>query len=515
MKKLSKITLLPLAGLAACGGADKSDSDSTKDRPNIIWIYADDHDQRAISAYGGTLIETPNIDKLAKEGMLFENSFVTNSICAPCRAVILTGKYSHLNGVRDNKAAFDTANQTFPELLQRAGYNTAFVGKYHLKTSPEGFDYWNKLPGQGHYYDPHFIENGDTIRVNGYVTDITTDFALRFLDEKRDKSKPFMLMLQNKAPHGPWMPAPRHLSLYKNDTFPVPETFFHDCSKRGTPACEQDMNIYKKFTERQTLMKMYDKQGDSIITEKWLSWLYSLLEKEEQQMFDDAYLEENRAYNKANFTQKEKEIWAYQRYIKDYLRCIKAIDENVGRVLQYLEDNGLEDNTIVMYSSDQGFYLGEFGWYDKRFMYEKSLRTPLIVKWPGVTKPGSKSKEMVLNLDMAETFIDIAGAKIPGDMQGKSLVPLLKEKNDKFSRDAIYYHYYEFPKPHHVYPHYGVRTRDKKLIHFYTIDEWEFYDLGKDPQELENKIDKSKYQEDIKDLKIKIIELQKKYKDEQ
>ncbi len=446
--------------------------------------------------------------------MVFSNSFVTNSICSPARAVVQTGKFSHLNGVKDNKNSFDGAQQTFPKLLQQGGYQTALIGKWHLRSVPTGFDYYNVLPGQGNYIDPTFIRNGDTITTDGYVTDITTDFAIEFL-QTRNQDKPFCLMLQHKAPHGPWFPAPRHLSMFKNDSMPLPETFFHDCKKKGTPACEQDMEIYDRFMENPTLAKMYKKESDSIITHPWLTWLYDLLSEEEQQQFDSTYLAENQYFRTAELSERQRKIWMYERYIKDYMRCVKAIDENVGKVLDYLEQSGLSENTIVMYSSDQGFYLGDFGWYDKRFMYDISMRTPLIARWPAKIKAGTSVNEMVQNVDMAETFLDIAGLTIPEDMQGLSLLPLMQDASASLDRQELYYHYYEFPDPHHVYPHFGVRTESLKLIYFYTINEWEFYDLQKDPQELINLYEENEYKDDIQILKKKILELQEKYKDEE
>ncbi len=507
---IKNFSLIPLAGLAACTGqSDKQESQS--ERPNIIWIYADDHDQRAISVYSDKLIETPNIDRLANEGMLFENSFVTNSISAPCRAVLLTGKHSHLNGVRDNHMPFDGAQQTFPKLLQKAGYETAIIGKWHLHSTPTGFDYWHTLPGHGHYRDPQFVDNGDTIQIEGYLTDITTDVAIEYLENKRDKQKPFTLLLHNKAPHSPFMPAIRHLDMFKGDSMPVPATFFHDCKKRGTAACDNSLWMYDLY-KNDALAKVYDKKGDSIVANKWLSWMYSKMNKEEQEKFDSTYLPENRELfrNKESMTDKEKALWSYQRYIKEYLRCIKAIDENVGRLLDYLDKSGLAENTIVFYSSDQGFYLGDFGWMDKRMMYEISMRTPLIARWPGKVEPRSTCSGMVQNLDIAETFLDIAGTQIPADMQGLSILPLLTSEKERLERDALYYHYYGSGN---IYAHYGIRTKTQKLIHFYTLDEWEFYDLEKDPQELTNDIEKTQYQEDIKTLKIKLKALQKKYKD--
>jgi len=512
MRKYTQIVyfLVILTLVASCKRENRS---GITEAPNIIWFYADDLDQEAISAYGSELITTPNIDRIAEEGMLFRNSFVSNSICAPARAVIQTGLFSHLNGVKGNKVAFDSSLVTFPKVLQAQGYQTALIGKWHLKSVPSGFDHWIKLPGQGNYYDPVFVRNGDTVHTKGYVTDQVGKFALEFIGNQRKEDQPFCLLVQFKAPHSPWMPAPRYLDKFKNDTFPVPETFFADWSLGGKPAMEQDMRIYGTMTRNGTLTKMYDKQGDSIIGHPWLTWLYSLLNKEEQARFDDAYLEENRRFMAAGLTEKEEAAWYYQRYIRDYLRCVAAVDENIGLVLESLDELGLADNTLVMYSSDQGFYLGENGWYDKRFMYDKSMRTPLLARWPAVIQPGTVNDALVQNIDMAETFIDVAGAHIPDQMQGISLLPLMKDPDYHTGRDALYYHYYEFPKPHHVYPHYGIRTETEKLIFFYTIDHWEYYNLGEDPAELVNRYTEPEYSENIKALKKRLQELRIQYGD--
>ena len=479
--------------------------------PNIIWIYADDHDQRAISAYSDRLVQTPNIDRIAGEGILFSRSFVTNSICAPCRAVLLTGKHSHLNGVSGNRAPFDGSQQTFPKLLQKEGYRTALVGKWHLHSLPTGFDYWNILPGQGNYYNPRFIEMGDTSVRNGYVTDVTTEIALEFLKSREEEDRPFCLMLHQKAPHGPWMPAPEDLLRYRDHSFPVPATFFSDCSLRGTAACEQNIEIHDRFAEKPTLAKMYDRKPDTLMAPDWLRWLISRLSEEEQALFDSCYLADNRRFLQSETGDSAAALWYYQRYIRDYIRCVEAIDENVGRVLDYLDKSGLAENTIVFYSSDQGFYLGDHGWYDKRFMYDISMSTPLLARWPGRIEPGSVCDELVQNLDMAQTMLDLAGAEIPANMQGISLLPLLTGETGSSQRSALYYHYYEHPHFHNVYPHYGIRTHTSKLIHFYTLDEWEFYDLESDPQELINQIGNPRYRPLIDSLRSELFRLQEHY----
>ena len=447
--------------------------------PNIVFLFTDDHAYQSISAYGSAINHTPNLDRLAKEGMLFRNCYVTNSICGPSRAVILTGKYSHLNGFATNGGheRFDGAQQTFPKLLQAAGYQTAMVGKWHLVSDPTGFDYWNILPGQGDYYNPRMIENGKQIEREGYCTDLVVDSSLEWL-KKRDKNKPFLLMCQQKAPHRPWHPAPKYLNKYDDVTIPEPDTLFDDYSGRGKPAHTQDMTIAKTMTPHDLKFQPPGR-----------------LTPEQAKLWSEAYDAENEAFRKANLQGQDLVRWKYQRYIKDYLRCVDSVDENVGRVLKYLDENGLAENTIVVYSSDQGFYLGEHGWFDKRWIYEQSVKTPLLVRWPKVTKPGSVCEAMASNLDFAETLLEAAGVKVPADMQGRSLVPLLKGETPQDWRTSFYYHYYEFPGPHAVRKHYGVVERRYKLVHFYEpdVNEWEMYDLTADPKELRSVHNDPKY----------------------
>ena len=467
-KNITRFLALGLTALVCWYNGEAAQTPATTGaRPNILFVFTDDHAYQSIGAYGSRINKTPNMDRLAREGMLFRNAFVTNSICAPSRAVILTGKYSHLNGVLDNVLEFEGAQQTFSKLLQKAGYQTALIGKWHLKSNPTGFDYWQILIGQGPYYNPPMIENGTQVKHTGYTTDIITDIALDWLKNRRDQKKPFMLMYQHKAPHRDWQPGPKYLTRYDNMTIPEPDTLFDDYSGRGSPAKTQEMSIEKSLNEPD--LKLVPPKD---------------LTPEQRGPWDAAYNPANEAFRKANLSGKELVRWKYQRYIKDYLRCIDSVDENLGRVLQYLDETGLAKNTVVIYSSDQGFYLGEHGWFDKRWMYEESLRTPLLVRWPGVVQPGSVNHDMVLNLDYPETFLDIAGVGVPADMQGRSLKPLLMNKTPKDWRRSIYYHYYEYPGPHSVRRHYGVRTDRHKLIHFYQLNEWELYDLNKDPKEL-------------------------------
>jgi len=475
--------------------------------PNILFIFSDDHAYQAISAYGSKINKTPNIDRIANEGMLFTNCCVTNSICAPSRAVILTGKYSHLNGVLTNREKFDGSQQTFPKLLQKAGYQTAILGKWHLKTDPTGFDYWEVLPGQGHYYNPEFITKDGRHRETGYVTDIITDKALNWLQNQRDKNKPFMLMVQNKAPHREWSPNTKHLHLYDEKTIPEPETLFDDYKGRGTAAKKQDMTIAK--TMRLDIdLKLGADDPNSQFAKRFLS----RMTPEQREAWIKAYGPKNQKFRKANLKGKELVKWKYQRYIKDYLRCVASVDENVGRILDYLEESGLAKNTVVIYSSDQGFYLGEHGWFDKRFMYEESFKTPLLVRWPGVIKPGTVNHDLVSNLDFAETFLDIAGVDIPSDMQGLSLVPLMKGKKPKNWRKSIYYHYYEYPAVHSVRRHEGVYDGRYKLIHFYDLGEWELYDLEKDPHEMHSVYNDPEYASIVEKMKAELRRLREFYK---
>ncbi|VGO13967.1 Arylsulfatase [Pontiella desulfatans] len=483
--------------------------------PNILWIFTDDHSHNAISAYGSHLTDlapTPNIDRIAEQGMLFRNSFVCNSICGPSRAAIMTGKHSHANGFRSNGDRFDGHQQTFPRLLQKAGYQTAVIGKWHLGTDPVGFDHWEILPGQGHYYNPDFITAKGTHREPGYVTDLITDKSLSWMKE-RDPERPFMLMLQHKAPHREWSPAKRHLQLFDDVTFPEPPTLFDDYKGRGTAAKTQDMTIAR------TMHPGDLKINDVVDFEDKTHWTSRVTKNRMDRMTETqtedwwaAYSPKNKKMMEANLSEKDLVRWKYQRYIKDYLRCIRAVDENIGRVLDYLEESGLAENTVVMYSSDQSFYLGEHGWFDKRFMYEESLRTPLIAYWPNHGTPGAETELMVQNIDMAQTFLEIAGVPFPGDMQGRSLVPLLNGKNPADWRESIYYQYHQDVNTvHHVYPHYGIRTGRYKLIYFNTLDEWEFYDLEKDPQEMTSQYANPEYAGKVDELKQQLTELRAVY----
>jgi arylsulfatase A-like enzyme len=484
----------------------------TAQRPNIIYIMSDDHAYQAISAYGGALKDlapTPNIDRIARDGMRFDRCLVTNSISGPCRAVVLTGKYSHLNGFIKNEgqAPFDGTQQTFPKLLQAAGYNTAIIGKWHLGSDPTGFNHWDILPGQGNYYNPDFITKDGRRVENGYVTEIITGKSIEWIKSIKGSGKPFMLMMHHKAPHREWQPGPKELTLYKNVTFPEPSTLFDDYSNRGTAEKNQDMTISKTMRIEEDL-KMYKDKS------KMKATGLNRMTPDQQKAWDNVYDPIIRHFYEANLSGDDLVRFKYQRYMQDYLACIAAVDKSVGEVMDYLKEAGLDKNTIVIYASDQGFYLGEHGWFDKRWMFEESYRTPLLIKWPGTTKPGSINKDIVSNLDFAETILDMAGVKVPSDMQGMSMVPVLKGKTPSTWRKEHYYHYYEYPAVHSVKRHYGISTDRYKLIHFYyDIDEWELYDLKSDPQEMKNVYNDPAYASVREDLHKRLTKLMEKYKD--
>lgn len=440
-------------------------------RPNILYIMSDDHAAHAISAYGSKINKTPHIDRLAKDGMLLKNCFVTNSICTPSRAAILTGKYAHLNGV----PVFNHIDGKQPMLqkhLQAAGYHTGMIGKWHLGSDPTGFDYWNILPGQGVYHDPTFIDMGRKKKIAGYCTDIITDLSIEFLD-KRPKDKPFFLMCHHKAPHRPWDPDEKHAKMFENVEIPLPATFDDDYVGKSEAAKEATMRIDRDLTPRDVKQKPPE-----------------------------------------GLKGAELKKWLYQRYMRDYLACIASVDDNVGRLLDHLDKSGLAKDTIVIYTSDQGFFLGDHNWYDKRFMYEESLRMPFLVRWPGVVRPGTTSDGMCLNVDFAPTLLDTTGQKVPADMQGRSFVPLLKGEKPGDWRTSMYYRYYHYPMHHRVQPHYGIRTERYKLIFFNKINEWEFYDLEKDPREMKNVYGEAAYADTVKKLKEEMLRLKKELKDE-
>ena len=503
-------------------GFVQSCSMKKQQRPNIVFIMSDDHAYQANSAYSKKLTETPNIDRIAKEGMKFTNACVTNSICAPSRAVILTGKHSHINGKVDNNFPFDDTQVTFPQILQNAGYQTAMFGKLHFGNNPKGFDQFKILPGQGNYYNPDFITKNDgKIKLEGYVTDIITDMTLDWLKNERDKNNPFMLMYLHKAPHREWLPAKRHYKEFTKKTFKEPTTLFDTYEGRGSAAKQAEMNIL----EHQNWAgdsKVYPNVMDELGIEESANWdkrafkrTVGRMTAQQRADWDKVYKPIINDFKKKYPTMSQKELlrWRYQRYMQDYLGCIASVDEGVGKVLDYLEENGLADDTIVFYTSDQGFYLGEHGWFDKRFIYEESFKTPLLVKWPKKIKPGSVNTQMVQNLDFAQTMLEAARIEAPADMQGESLLPLFRGETENF-RDAVYYHYYEYPAIHMVKRHYGIITEEYKLAHFYyDVDEWELYDRKKDLHEMNNVYNDPAYAEVVKDLKERLAKLRVKYKD--
>jgi arylsulfatase A-like enzyme len=481
-------------------------------RPNIIYIMSDDHAYQAISAYGSRLKDvapTPNIDRIAINGMRFNRCLVTNSISGPCRAVILTGKYSHINGFINNEGQkpFDGSQQTFPKLLQAAGYTTAIIGKWHLMSDPTGFDYWDVLPGQGFYYNPDFINSSGRYTEKGYVTDIITSKSIEWLKEAGKSGKPFMLMMHHKAPHREWQPGPEELTKYKNVRFPEPATLFDDYANRGTAVKTQDMTISKTMRIEEDL-KLYSDRSKMKVTG------LSRMTPEQLAAWDTVYNPVIREFYRMGLAGNELVRYKYNRYLQDYLACIAGVDKSVGKVLDFLKATGLDKNTIVIYASDQGFYLGEHGWFDKRWMFEESYKTPLLIQWPGVTKPGSVNNDMVSNVDLAETFLDMAGVKVPEDMQGRSMVSILKGRTPKDWRKEHYYHYYEYPGSHMVKRHYGISTERYKLVHYYyDIDEWELYDLKADPLEMKNFYNDPAYAGVKADLHARLKKLMEKYKD--
>lgn len=506
--------------ISAC---TKKEESRTPKKTNILFIMADDHAYQAISAYSDHLIKTPNIDRIAKGGMLFSNACVTNSICAPSRATILTGKFNHLNGKIDNNLPFDTTQLTFPQLFQQAGYQTAMFGKLHFGNNPKGVDEFMILPGQGDYINPSFnTSRGDTT-ITGYATDIITDLTLDWLSKKRDTTRPFMMMYLHKAPHRPWWPRPDKMAEFSTKTFPEPATLFDDYKNRGTAAKSAEMNIFKHMMythdskiRPETLASMGKVLPDMPMIKDGFTGPYNRANADQKALYDPIIDSINASFKARwpKMNDKEKMQWKYQRYMQDYLACISSVDDNVGRVLDYLDESGLAENTLVVYTSDQGFYLGEHGWFDKRFIYDESFKTPLLIRWPHMIKPGTTNDEMVQNLDFAQTFLEIAGIVAPKDMQGESLVPLLKGNDTAWTRDAVYYHYYEYPAVHMVKRHYGAVTKEYKLVHFYDdVDEWELYDRKKDPQEMNNVYADPAYADIVKNMTAKLADLRIKYKD--
>ncbi|MGQ1784579.1 sulfatase family protein [Saccharicrinis sp. GN24d3] len=513
--KVNKWSILPFVfcGLFALQTSCKTTNESSTQRPNVLFIMTDDHSLQTLSAYDNRFTETPNIDRIARDGVIFRNSFVGNSICGPSRATMLTGKHTHINGQINNDVVFDGSQQTFPKLLQQAGYQTALVGKWHLKSDPTGFDYWNVLPGQGHYYNPDFIEMGEQKQYEGYVTTVTTDLALNWLENSRDQKKPFCMLLHHKAPHRVWEPDTMYLDDFEDQTFPLPDNFF-DTYEGRKAAAEQKLSIRSGDMDLIYDLKMEDPKGEIETRMKWYPGHTSRMNEAQKVAWEKHYTPIMADFKRQNLSGDELYKWKYQRYMKDYLSCIKSVDENVGRVLDYLEETGQLENTLVVYTSDQGFYMGEHGWFDKRFMYEESFRTPLLMHLPKSYSKRGDITELVQNIDYAPTFLDVAGVAVPEDIQGVSLKSLFSSEKPENWRKGLYYHYYEFPNEHMVKRHYGIRTDRYKLIHFYhDIDVWELYDLENDPHEMNNLYGKEGYKDITEQLKKELKELQTLYQD--
>ncbi len=465
--------------------------------PNILFIMTDDHAAHAISAYGSKVNQTPNLDRIARAGARFENCFAVNSICTPSRATILTGKYSHINGVTVFNR-FDGSQPTVAKYLQKAGYYTGVIGKWHLTSDPTGFDHWQVLPGQGIYFDPVFLDPEGRKVIKGYATDVITDLSIEFL-KNRPKDKPFFLMCHHKAPHRPWEPDARHKAMFAGKHIPEPATLRDDYRGRTDAIRECEQKVFTDMTRRD--LKLQPPAGFSPqARNKWLS------EKPVE-------VEISESGTNRVLTGPELDAWKYQRYMQDYLACVQSVDDNVGRLLDWLDKSGLSTNTVVFYTSDQGFFLGDHGLYDKRFMYEESIRMPLLVRWPGVIREGAVERVMAINPDFAPTFMDIAGLEVPVDMQGRSLVPLLKGKTPQDWRTGFYYRYYHDPGDHNTRAHYGLRTTTHKLIHFWKSDQWELYDLVKDPEELRNVYDDPACRDMVPRLKNELYRLKRELQD--
>lgn len=491
-------------------------------QPNILFIFSDDHSLQALTAYGNSRFaehfQTPNMDRIAKEGAIFLNSFCANSICGPSRASILTGKHSVINGYVDNSSgSFDGSQPTFPKYLGAAGYETALIGKWHLVSKPTGFNHWEILPSQGSYWNPDFIQmDGSKKRIEGYVTDIITDKSIEWLENREDKSKPFLLMAQHKAPHRNWMPAERHLMMFEGIDLPEPESLHDDYSNRSEALKHQEMTIRDDFFWGWDMFFHKAPPTEAGMMDGLPNEEYERMTESQKRSFDFAYGPRQEKFladlKAGKLTEKQITSWKYQHYIKNYLSTVRALDENIGRMLAYLDESGLAENTIVIYSSDQSFYLGEKGWYDKRWMYEESLTMPFLIRWPGVVKPGTRSKALIQNIDYAPTFLQLAGLEIPADIQGSSLLPLLKNEGIATSdwRDSIYY-YYTGEATHAVPAHDGVRTDQYKIFYLPRTDEWQLYDLVKDPQEMRSVHADPKYATILKEMTDRYKASRKKY----
>ena len=513
MKQLPQLKTMALMALSSATLLQANGQSKEKKPLNIVYIMTDDHTAQMMSCYDKRYMHTPNLDRIAEHGVRFTSSYVANSLSGPSRACMITGKHSHANGFTDNTTCvFDASQPTFPKMLQRAGYQTAVFGKWHLESLPTGFDKWEIVPGQGDYYNPRFIEmNGDTINQKGYLTDLITDKSIDWIENQRDKDKPFCILIHHKAIHRNWLSKIEDLHLYEDRTFPVPRNFYDDYEGRPAAAA-QEMSIDKDMDLIYDL-KMDRDDLNSSLKPTYLNMI-KRMNPQERKAWHEFYDSIASDFYSRDLKGRELAEWKFQRYVRDYMKVVKSLDDNVGRVLDYLEKSGLIENTLVVYTSDQGFYIGEHGWFDKRFMYEESFHTPLIMRLPeGFDRRGDIS-EMVQNIDYAPTFLEIAGAPIPDDMQGMSLMPLLRgDKNVKW-RDALYYHFYEYPAEHSVKRHYGVSNGRYKLIHFYNdIDHWEFYDLLNDPYEMHNIYNVPAVKPLVEKMRHRLVELQKQYKD--
>jgi arylsulfatase A-like enzyme len=488
-------------------------------RPNIIFIMSDDHDADAISAYNKNLVHTPSIDRIAKEGVLFSRAFVANSICGPVRATLITGQHSHKNGMKDNRTRFDSSKITMPKLMQQGGYQTALVGKWHLQSYPTGFDYWKILPGQGLYVEPRFISmKGDTSTYHGYATDVITEKAIQWLDN-RDSSKPFLLHIHHKAPHRYFLAPLKYIEQFHAKLFPEPASLYADTAGHGTAWRLQTMSILQDMklcsdlkVDPQYLLNIPELKPEAAEIAYYHS-IFNRIPEPDRSQIKKIYEERGLLLQQLRPSGKELLKYKYQWYMQDYLACVASIDENVGRVLDYLDKNNLTKNTLVVYNGDQGMYLGENGWFDKRWMYDVSMQAPLLMRWPGHIKSGSVNNNMVQNIDYAPSILGAAGISPPSWMQGINLIPYISGKAKTIPRHELYYRFYEYYADHTVLPHLGVRGERYKLIYFHTVNEWELYDLKKDPQEQQNLIRSPAHRQIIQQLKSKITALRNQYDD--
>lgn len=514
MKSISLNCLTGVVGATSLLSLSACSPKQEVDKPlNIVYIMTDDHTAQMMSCYDNRYIETPNLDRIAADGVRFTNSFVANSLSGPSRACMITGKHSHANKFTDNTTCvFDGEQQTMPKLLQQAGYQTAIVGKWHLESLPTGFDFWEIVPGQGDYYNPDFITmDNKRVKNKGYLTHIVTDKSLDWMSNKRDTDKPFALFIHHKAIHRNWMADIADLPLFEDKVFPLPDNFYDDYEGR-IAAAQQEMSIDKDMDLIYDLKMIRDGEKSRLrgLYESFLG----RMDADQRKAWDDFYNPIIDDFYKQNLKGKELANWKFQRYMRDYMKVVKSLDDNVGRVLDYLDEHGLSENTLVVYTSDQGFYMGEHGWFDKRFMYEESMRTPLVMRLPKGYNRRGDIPEMVQNIDYAPTFLEIAGVEIPEDIHGVSLLPLIKGEKTPNWRTSLYYHFYEYPAEHKVKRHYGVRSERYKLIHFYNdIDVWELFDLQEDPSEMHNIYGKPGMEKVTEQMKKELVKLQEEYQD--